>query len=642
MRRQDAELEELRAKLALMRTGEQGGWWRDSDISLKVAKLLRVLRLRYVQPNSGLARLAQRVNDVVDAWLLIERRRLLSAEEGSAEQSPELSRLLDLSDPYATWKHRTEPALDGADDPSFADDGPLISIILPVYKVPVRILEATLRSLRSQTYRNWEACVAFADPDRGASLALLRRYARKDRRFRLAVLDENLGISGNSNAALRLARGDYIALLDHDDELPPRALSRMVAALRKAPQADFLYSDKEMLSERGDRRFSPLFKPCWSPEMMYSVNYLTHLNLIRADLMQAIGGWAMGVDGAQDWDLFLRATERASCIVRAPGVSYSWRVHSGSTSSGLDAKPYALEAQLRSLERHAERTGLPGVFQPNEETGFKVAWKAVAPVRVIVLGSSDTTPLFNLIETLQRDRADFTRVDVLQLPTDAWSFQSEWRKSRGPMPDWCHIHPVLGADPVATCLPLLEVAPEDVTTILDGALLVYTPGALRQLAGWLYPGSAIAFASGVTVESDDHVIEAGCVLDGAGVAHPLFRSEALRRWNLFGGPLWHRNVEVASPYMLAFRTAEVKEALAGITEGSWQHRFHDVCEALIRSRANGRGVVDPTARALIAPGLAFPQPAQGMIGPAGRYLHPYLTITPQRGMVLAQGVPHAA
>ncbi len=99
--------------------------------------------------------------------------------------------------------------------------------------------------------------------------------------------------------------------------------------------------------------------------MLYSVNYLNHLNLIRADLMATIGGWSLGVDGAQDWDLFLRATEQAFCIVQVPGVSYSWRVHQGSTASGLEAKPYALQAQLRALERHADRTGLPGRFEPH-------------------------------------------------------------------------------------------------------------------------------------------------------------------------------------------------------------------------------------------------------------------------------------
>ena len=318
--------------------------------------------------------------------------------------------------------------------------------------------------------------------------------------------------------------------------------------------------------------------------MLYSVNYLTHLNLIRADLMSAVGGWSMGVDGAQDWDLFLRATEKAACIVRVPGVGYSWRVHQGSTASGLEAKPYALQAQLRALERHAERTGLAGRFEPHAETGFKIRWRNVAPARVVVFGTDDVATLQTLVHHMARERDSFTVVDILLTPANSWRFSSAWRKKRGGLPPWCRLTPILSDDPVALCLERLSGAREAVTVILDGGLLVCTPGALAQLAGWLQQDGAIAFASGVTVVDDDHVVEAGCVLDEAGVAHPLFRGEPLRQWNMFGGPLWRRNVEAASPYLLAFRTADLVRTLAATPRGGWRQMFHSACQPLVAVR----------------------------------------------------------
>ncbi|WP_174301965.1 glycosyltransferase [Caulobacter sp. S45] len=641
LRRQRKEIEDLRASLALVRTGQGGGWWNEGDISLKVAKLLRVLRVKYVRPHSLLERLAQWVSGVADAWLEAERTRLLSEEDLAAEPPASLGEILTLADPYTVWRKRVEPELDRRSGLRAITRGPLISVVLPVYRIAPRILEATLRSLRAQTYQDWEACIGFADADGEAALALLQRYAKKDPRIRLEVLEANYGIAGNSNAALKLARGDYIALLDHDDELPPLALSRMAAAIAAEPQADFLYTDKEILSEAGDRHYQPLFKPEWSPEMLYSVNYLTHLNLIRADLMSAIGGWAMGVDGAQDWDLFLRATEQAACVLRVPGVGYSWRVHQASTASGLDAKPYALQAQLRTLERHAERTNLPGWFEANADTGFQLRWLDPAPVRVVILGGPDLTTLETLIGHLARERKSFTGVDVLLAPADCWRFSSAWRQRHGPLPGWCRLIPILADDPVEACRGVLAAAQEPVTVVLDGGMLVCTPGALTQLAGWMAL-EPIAFASGVTVENDQHVVEAGCVLDSAAVAHPLFRGEVLRQWNVFGGALWHRNVELASPYLLALRTHEAHRALAEAPRGDWRGVFHHVCQVLVAEREGGRGVVDPNARAILALQAAYPAPAEGMIGTARRYLHPFLTIGPAGGIALVKDVPHEA
>ena len=216
---------------------------------------------------------------------------------------------------------------------------PLISIILPVYEVRGEFLRATLASILSQTYINWQLCIAFGDPNGAENLAYVNDLASSDPRIDVIILESNHGISANSNHALALAKGEFIALVDHDDEIPPYALGHIASVICSSPEVDFIYSDKDCLSEDGVTRLSPLFKPEWSPEILYSVNYLTHLCAIRKSLVVELGGFRSETDGAQDWDLFLRVAERARLIRHIPSIDYHWRVHSGSSSVSLDSKP---------------------------------------------------------------------------------------------------------------------------------------------------------------------------------------------------------------------------------------------------------------------------------------------------------------
>ena len=163
----------------------------------------------------------------------------------------------------------------------------------------------------------------------------------------MELLAENLGISGNSNRALALASGDFVGLLDHDDTLTPFALYEAVKVINEKPDVDFIYSDKDLLNERGERVL-PLFKPRWSPDPMLSANYVTHFCVMRTEHLRAIGGWRVETDGAQDWDLFLRVIERSRRIEFIDKVLYHWRMIETSVAfGGLLAKPYAARASWR-------------------------------------------------------------------------------------------------------------------------------------------------------------------------------------------------------------------------------------------------------------------------------------------------------
>ncbi len=232
---------------------------------------------------------------------------------------------------------------------------PRFSIILPVYNPPPAVLQAALDSVFRQTYPHWELCIANGgdDPSIRSDLATL---SAADSRLKLVHLRQNGGISANSNAALALATGEFIVLLDHDDTLAPNLLFEVASILQSQPDCDILYFDEDKLSADGDLRSNPWLKPSWSPDLMLSVNLLIHAVFRRA-LVEVVGRFDPAVDGAQDWDLALRCSERARRIVHLPYVLYHWRQIPGSTALDPAAKPWAFAAQRRALRNHLDRTG---------------------------------------------------------------------------------------------------------------------------------------------------------------------------------------------------------------------------------------------------------------------------------------------
>lgn len=234
---------------------------------------------------------------------------------------------------------------------------PLISVIVPVYNTPRQFLEEMIRSVAEQTYSHWELCIADGGSTADCIQPVLRRFA-DDARIRMVRLDTNRGIAGNTNAALAMACGDFVTFLDHDDVLAPFALYEVVAAINRQPEADMFYSDEDKLDESG-RRVDPCFKPDWSPDMLRSHNYVCHLLTIRRSVVEDLGGIREGFDGAQDFDLVLRASEKARQIVHIPKVLYHWRMHAQSTAANTDSKRYLVEAGRRALSEHLARMQTP-------------------------------------------------------------------------------------------------------------------------------------------------------------------------------------------------------------------------------------------------------------------------------------------
>jgi GT2 family glycosyltransferase len=234
---------------------------------------------------------------------------------------------------------------------------PRFSILTPVYETPADVLWDMLESVRRQSFSDWELCLVDDASPSPRVRAELDRVAAEDPRIQIAHRAENGGIVAASNDALAMAEGEFVVLLDHDDELHPDALLLVDRAIGEDAEVDYIYTDEDKIDERG-RHGGPFLKPDWSPERMRAQMYTCHLSVLRRALVEEVGGFDGRYEGAQDWDLVLRTTERARRVLHVPRVLYHWRAIATSAAAGENVKPWAFEAGTRAVQAHCERIGL--------------------------------------------------------------------------------------------------------------------------------------------------------------------------------------------------------------------------------------------------------------------------------------------
>ncbi|HVY15516.1 MAG TPA: glycosyltransferase, partial [Rhodopila sp.] len=289
---------------------------------------------------------------------------------------------------------------------------PLISVIMPVYKTPVQWLRRAVESLLEQYYDRWELCaVDDCSPD-DDQRKLLQEFAASDVRVRFRVMERNGGISAASNAALEMAQGEYVALLDHDDELTPDALFRVAEAINRQPDADFFYSDECKVSDTASRRLHHfIFKPDWSPEFMFNAMLTGHLTVYRKDLVENVGRFRSEYDYSQDYDLALRAAEVAKRIVHIERLLYLWRSIPGSAAAG--GKDFARETNIRALDDALRRRGIPGKAIPLPEANcVRIALPKELPLVSIVI-PSDSAKNLRLVLNSVREETGYPNFEVV-------------------------------------------------------------------------------------------------------------------------------------------------------------------------------------------------------------------------------------
>jgi GT2 family glycosyltransferase len=314
---------------------------------------------------------------------------------GSAPLAPAGPTVPAHIDPYQLWMQRWEPKPAELQFQRQAaqqfDYQPLISIVMPTYDTDGHLLTEAIDSIFAQTYANWELCIADDCSSDSRVRHMLRSVEQRDSRVKVVYRAENGHISRASNSALELCTGEFVGLLDHDDVLAPDALFEYVKLLNRLPATDMIYSDEDKLDAQ-QRRYEPFFKPDWSPNTFLSKMYTCHFGMYRRTLLEAIGGFRVGFEGSQDYDLVLRFTELTANIEHVPKVLYHWRVHDLSAASGTAVKPYAYISAQKALTEALARRGEPGrVFHVKNSPGlYTVRYDLRSPGLVsIVIPSRD-------------------------------------------------------------------------------------------------------------------------------------------------------------------------------------------------------------------------------------------------------------
>lgn len=292
---------------------------------------------------------------------------------------------------YQMWIENNEPSKEELEEQRNTKFkiNPKISIIIPMYNTPINFFEELVNNLIDQTYTNWELCLADGSPEKNEKL---EKIYKKDERIKYKFIGGNKGIAGNTNEALSLVTGDFVALLDHDDLLPIFSLYEIVKCINENPDVEFIYTDEDKFEKLGGKRYDPYFKSDFAPDTLRANNFICHFSVFKKELMDKLGGFRSKYDGAQDYDILLRMSEETNNIIHIPKILYHWRVHSLSTAkSGGTAKPYAYEAGIKAIQDHIDRIGLKGTVESGNTLGtYKVNYEIQGNPKVsIVIPNKD-------------------------------------------------------------------------------------------------------------------------------------------------------------------------------------------------------------------------------------------------------------
>lgn len=262
---------------------------------------------------------------------------------------------------------------------------PLISILIPVYNIDRKNLSECLDSILNQSYKNFEVCLADDKSTNQETIDTLKEYELKDSRIKVIYRKTNGHISKATNSALEIAKGEFVALVDNDDTLSMNALYENVKVLNSNKKIDFIYSDEDKLDLKG-RRCDPNFKPDFSPDTLMSLNYICHLAVIRKKIIDDIGGFTVGLEGAQDHDLFLRIAEKTGQIYHIPKILYHWRMVKGSTSMSISNKTYAADKGKEAIEQALKRRKLDGIVEKDEQsTYYKIKYNVTGKDKISII-----------------------------------------------------------------------------------------------------------------------------------------------------------------------------------------------------------------------------------------------------------------
>lgn len=471
-------------------------------------------------------------------------------------------------------------------------NAPLISVVVPAYHTPPLFLRQMLDSLIAQTYGGWELCIANGSPDDKEMEAVLEEYEKRDRRIRHENLKENLGIAENTNAAFRMAKGEFIGLLDHDDLLAPNALYEIALALEKNPEADVVYTDEDKVTTDLKEHFQPHLKPDFNLDLLRSNNYICHFFTVRREIVEKAGGFRKEFDGAQDYDFIFRCAEEARKILHIPEILYHWRTHKESTADNPASKMYAFEAGKRAIEAHLKRTGTDGEVSHTPDLGFyrvKYPVKGEPLISIIIPNKDEKESLEACLKSIW-EKTTYKNYEIIVVENNSTSEEIfryykeisqkgvrllRWKKEF----NYSAINNFGAAHAKGEFLLFLN---NDVTVI--------TSDWLTELAG-LCQRKEVGAAGVKLLYPDNTIQHAGCVIGIGGIAgHMFVDMPANRTGYLHKASLLQDMSAVTAACMMVKK--QVFDQVGGFTE-ELAVAFNDVDLCLKINKAGSLVVYDP-------------------------------------------------
>ncbi len=516
----------------------------------KIARSLSVIKNRVTEDPVGLTKKAAHI-------LLTNPKKLTHLMRGANRINFMQQSVMDQTGKYQEWILLNEPDETELDKQRTQSDlfkkKPLISIITPVFNPPVDVLEDLIESVLNQTYPYFEFCLGNFGDNEDVKL-LLEKYASLDKRIKHTVFTENKGIAGNSNLILETVKGEYIALLDHDDTISPNALYENVKMINEKSY-DFIYSDKDKIDIDGNR-FEPLFKPKLSPEMLLNINYLTHLNLMKTSIVKEIGGWDTDTDGAQDWDIFLRVIANSKEVAHIPRILYHWRVIASSTAMSIETKPYALAGQRRAVDKYLDLNKIPAKSY-HKKTEMFLRWddQVIDKNPIVFIYFSSMANTLRAIRHISKHAGEASfnvlvkgdeKLDAKHLE----SISNSSEKVKVYNYNQQNIYQVIDKS-------LKNSKNRTALFILDSILLPRS-NWYEDLVGWLAIKD-IAAASGRIVDRRDLIVDSGAIVTGDGHYFPIFQGYPRFYQSYLGNAEWIRDLSIVSSNFVAVRVDKLKE-----------------------------------------------------------------------------------
>jgi len=476
---------------------------------------------------------------------------------------------------------------------------PLISVIMPVYETPERVLREAIDSVRYQLYPDWELCIA-DDASKARHIdGLLRQAAAEDSRIKWIRREQNGHISAASNSALALATGEFVALMDHDDLLPQHALYEVVVALNKDPALDIIYSDEDQI-DANRRRFQPYFKTDWNIDLLLGHNMISHLGVYRRTLLERVGGFREGFEGSQDYDVALRCADATvpARICHIASVLYHWRRDYGAASFSERRLAKCSDAAVRAIRDHLDRRHEGGKVKPHP---VLPQWSRVIrpvptppPLVSLIVPTRDRGDLLGRCINGLLDRTDYPEIEVLivdhesQLPETFELFEKLKSDRRVRVLTYTGSFNYSAINNMA-----VAKASGSIIGLINNDIDVINSDWLSEMVS-LAVMNDVGAVGAKLIYPDDRVQHGGIVLGVGGVANHF--NVSLPRWDAgyFGRNLLTSSVSAVTGACLIVRKSVFKE-VGGLNETDLPVAFNDVDFCLKVRKKGYRNVWTPHA-----------------------------------------------